>query len=237
MRSDTRRWRPLAVALGPPPAPLPEGWFASGDAPPRVRLVRSTTTRGPSPPHRRRRSLVLSVRRLGHPGLVGLGRRSVPLGRTHNATGRSAGQHISSNPQGCPQGFSEIPKAAPVFQQESPQERPGSVVAMSRSFALDDESARLRRRSLHAARRGAVRARRDDRAPRRRGRMQISPDQGALLTLLTRSSPPGRPSRSARSPATRRSASLGPRRRGKLLCCDVSEEFTAIARGPGSAPG
>ena len=64
------------------------------------------------------------------------------------------------------------------------------------------------------------------------GGMQIGADQGVFLAFLARADrrAHGR-SRSARSPATARSSvasALPPD--GRLVCCDVSEEWTSIAR-------
>ena len=62
--------------------------------------------------------------------------------------------------------------------------------------------------------------------------MQIAPEQGAFMTLLDAADRcAGARSRSARSPGTRRSCiARGLADDGALLCCDVSEEWTAIAR-------
>ena len=64
-----------------------------------------------------------------------------------------------------------------------------------------------------------------------RSRMQVSPDEGALLTLLTRLVG----ARNAVEVGTFTGYSSiciarGLVDEGQLLCCDVSEEFTAIAR-------
>jgi caffeoyl-CoA O-methyltransferase len=61
--------------------------------------------------------------------------------------------------------------------------------------------------------------------------MQVGPDQGQLLTLLTGLVGARRAVEGARSPATRRPASPGAwPTGGTLLCCDVNEDWTALAR-------
>ena len=61
--------------------------------------------------------------------------------------------------------------------------------------------------------------------------MQIAPEQGAFMTLLTGLIGAAMRSRWARSPGIRRCASPGASPSGgRLLCCDVSEEWTAIGR-------
>jgi caffeoyl-CoA O-methyltransferase len=69
-------------------------------------------------------------------------------------------------------------------------------------------------------------------------RMQVSADQGALLTLLTRVAA----ARNAIEVGTFTGYSAiciarGLQRGGRLLCCDVSEEYTAIAREAWAAAG
>ena len=101
-----------------------------------------------------------------------------------------------------------------------------------KSFLLTPELADVPRRPRLAARRGAARARSTRRA--RSGRspgMQIAPEQGAFLTLLTRLIG----ARSAVEVGTFTGYSSlciarGLAADGQLLCCDVSEEWTAIAR-------
>ena len=64
------------------------------------------------------------------------------------------------------------------------------------------------------------------------GRMQIAPDQGAFLTLLVaahRRAPRSRGRHLHRLLGALRSRAALPED-GRLLCCDVSEEWTAIAR-------
>ncbi|MEZ5322065.1 MAG: class I SAM-dependent methyltransferase [Microthrixaceae bacterium] len=60
--------------------------------------------------------------------------------------------------------------------------------------------------------------------------MQIGSDQGVLLEMLVRAT--GRAGRSnwEPSPAIRRFTSRGLGEHGTLLCCDLSEEWTTIAR-------